>query len=91
MSSSLSEQLFHGTRAVVEGNRILPLSGTAWATNSREAAEEYGKTKLPQGKVGPLKIYTVEPTESMSTSEHPYIKGAKNYASETGFKIVGEA
>lgn len=89
--SNLSQQLFHGTRAVIEGSRILPLSGAAWATDSREAAEEYGKTKLPEGEVGPLKVYTVEPTKEMSTTEHPYRKGVKIYGSSTGFKIVGEA
>ena len=91
MSAPLSEQLFHGTRAVIKGSRILPLRGAAWATDSKEAAEEYGKTKFPQGKLGPLKVYAVEPTESMSTTEHPYRKGVKIYGSSTGFKIVGEA
>ena len=62
-SDNLSAQLFHGTRAVIQGKFIQStgLWHEAWATDSPEAAELYGKTKLPNGAVGPLKIYKVEP------------------------------
>lgn len=88
---NLSKELFHGTRAVIKGTHIVPNRGAAWATDSKEAAEEYGKTKMPEGKIGPLKVYRVEPTDDMPETEHPYREGVKLYASAKGFKILGEA
>jgi hypothetical protein len=91
-SDNLSKALFHGTKAVIKGTHILPDSrGLAWATTSRDAAKEYGSTKMPFGEVGPLKIYQVEPAKDMISGEHPYYEGEVNYGSPTGFKIVGEA
>ena len=90
MASPLSTQLFHGTRAVIQGNYILGPRG-AWATDSPEAAKEYGTTKWPEGKVGPLKVYQVEPLDpsSLKIDAHPYMQDVKNYHN-SAFKIVGE-
>ena len=93
-SDNLSSQLFHGTRAVIHGKAIKATGfhQEAWATDSPEAAELYGKTKLPAGKVGPLKIYTVEPVSKNLTQKvpHPFMEGVNNYVSPFGFRITGE-
>jgi hypothetical protein len=90
-SDNLSKELFHGTRAKIHGTHILPNRGGAWATDSLEAAKEYGSTKLPMGELTPLKVYRVEPTKDMAEKDHPFIEGAKNYVSTKGFRILGEA
>lgn len=89
---NLSKVLFHGTRAIIKGKYIVPKEGVAWATSSKEAAAEYGKTKLPKGKIGPLTIYHVEPSfpDEVVEANHPYMKDVKNYGSHLGFKIVGK-
>jgi hypothetical protein len=85
---ALSPQLFHGSRAVIKGRVI----STPWSTDNPEAAREYGKTKLPDGETGPLKVYKVQPFHmpDVTSNPHPYMQGVTNYASPMGYMITGE-
>ena len=90
-SDNLSQQLFHGTRAKITGDIITPgPSGFAYATTDKAAAELFGKTKLPEGEVGENKVYLVEGLGKVTVSPGNF-PDEMHHASDTGFKIVGEA
>ena len=85
---ALSQQLFHGTRAVIKGHVI----SSPWASDNPEAAKEYGKTKYPEGELGPLRVYKVQPFHmpDVTSTPHPYMEGVNNYNSPMGYMITGE-
>lgn len=93
-SEHLHPALFHGTRAVINGKDIYArgMLGQAWASDDPESAREYGRTKLPEGEVGPLKVYQVTPIvkDMVEKSPHPTREGVNNYSTPLGFRIVGE-
>ena len=88
---NLSQQLFHGTRAKIEGQIIRPgASGFAYATTDRGSAELFGRTKLPEGEVGENKVYRVMPMGNVTTKPGNF-RGETHHISDTGFIILGEA
>lgn len=88
---NLSQQLFHGSRAKIEGPIIHPgPSGFAYATTDRGSAELFGKTKLPEGEVGENKVYRVMPLGETKTKKGQF-KGETHHISDQGFLILGEA
>ena len=91
MSAPLSEQLFHGTKAVIKGNIITPgPSGFAYATTDKGSAELFGKTKMPEGELGDNKVYRVMSLGETTTKPGNF-KGETHHISDTGFLILGEA
>jgi hypothetical protein len=86
---NLSQEMFHGTRAILRGKTITPMSGVAYATSDPEAAMMFAKTKLPEGKLGDAKVYKVAPLDDVEERAGNF-PGEKHYSSKTGFKVIGE-
>lgn len=86
--------LYHGTRAIIKGKGIHAKGyyQEAWASDSPESARDYGHTKFPEGDIGPLRVYKVEPVgrELVQKVPDPMRAGVHNYVTPLGFRIVGE-
>ena len=88
---NLSQQLFHGTKAVLKGHIIHPgPSGVAYATTDPGSAELFGRTKLPEGEVGENKVYRVMPLGNDVKTKRGKFKGETHHLSSTGFLVLGE-
>ena len=88
---NLSQQLVHGTRAVLKGHIIHPgPSGYAYATTDPGSAELFGKTKLPEGEVGENKVYRVMSLGTDNVTKKGKFKGETHHLSPTGFLVLGE-
>jgi len=90
--------MYHGTRAEIKGNIILPAitqgegpHAKAFATSDPEQAYFFGESKYPkQGKLGDVTVYKVEPLTSYYKAESGNLDDETFYTSPHGFRIIGE-
>ena len=83
--------MYHGTKAVIDGVRIMPgASGMAYASSDPGSAELFGRTKMPDGKVGENKVYKVIPAANDVVTKKGNFKGETHFMSPSGFIIMGE-
>ena len=92
---NLSEQqfgpMYHGTKAILKHGLVLPgSSGLAYATSYDGSAQLFGSTKMPEGEVGPNKVYKVTPLADDVKTKRGKFKGETHYISPTGFMVLGE-
>jgi len=93
--SNLSPQqfgpMYHGTKAILKHGLVLPgSSGLAYATSYDGSAQLFGSTKMPEGEVGPNKVYKVTPLADDVKTKRGKFKGETHYISPTGFMVLGE-
>ena len=92
---NLSEEqfgpMYHGTKAILKHGLVLPgSSGLAYATSDAGSADLFGHTKMPEGEVGPNKVYKVKPVSNEVREESGNVEGERFYSSPHGFMITGE-
>jgi hypothetical protein len=87
--------LYHGTKAIIKEGQGIHAKGyyqEAWASDSPDSARDYGRFKIPEGEIGPLRVYKVEPTSRslLQRFPDPLREGVYSYVTPLGFRIVGE-
>ena len=95
MNRNLSNQqfgpMYHGTRAILKGGLVLPgSSGVAYATSDPGSARLFGHTKMPEGEVGPNRVYRVTPLAEDVATKRGNFRGETHYISPTGFMVLGD-
>ena len=95
MNQNLSEEqfgpMYHGTKAILKHGLVLPgSSGLAYATSYDGSAQLFGSTKMPEGEVGPNKVYKVTPLANDVKTKKGKFKGETHYISASGFMVLGE-
>jgi hypothetical protein len=83
--------MYHGTKAILKHGLVLPgSSGLAYATSDAGSADLFGHTKMPEGEVGPNKVYKVTPLSDDVKTKKGKFKGETHYISQSGFMVLGE-
>lgn len=83
--------MYHGTKAILKHGLVLPgSSGLAYATSYDGSAQLFGHTKMPEGEVGPNKVYKVTPLSDDVKTKRGKFKGETHYISPSGFMVLGE-
>lgn len=95
MNQNLSQEqfgpMYHGTKAILKNGLVLPgSSGLAYATSDAGSADLFGHTKMPEGEVGPNKVYRVTPLANDVQTKKGKFKGETHYISSSGFMVLGE-